>query len=98
MTQGVEKLGDILERLSRREGWGKRLSEGKALLMWKDVVGESVRAHTRPVRIDNGKMTIAVDDSLWKQEVGLLQGEIIRKLNDRMGKKVVRDIRLVVCR
>ena len=98
MTQGAEKLGDILERLSRRAKWGRRLSEGKALLMWKDVVGGSLRAHTRPVRIDNGEMTIAVDDSLWKQEVGLLQGEIIRKLNDRMGREVVRDIRLVVCR
>ena len=98
MTQGEEKVGDILERLSSRARWGKKLSEGKALLIWKDVVGGSLRAHTKPIRIDNGEMTIAVADSLWKQEVDLLQGEIIRKLNERMGSEVVRDIRLIVSR
>ena len=98
MSRGTERVSDILDRLSRRARWGRKLTEAKALLVWKDVVGGSLRAHARPVRIENGELTIAVEDSLWKQEVCLLQGEIIRKLNDRMGDEVVRDIRLVVCR
>ena len=98
MSRQTEKVSDILERVFTRARWGKRVSEGRALFLWNDVVGDSLRSHTRPVRIENGNMTVAVDDSLWKQEVGLLQGEIIQKLNARMGGEVVRDIRLVVCR
>ena len=96
MKRAAESVGDILGRLSRNRRWGKRVFESKALMIWEDVVGESLRAHTRPVRVKEGRMVVAVEDSVWKQEISLLQGEIIEKLNDRIGSEVIRDIVLVV--
>jgi predicted nucleic acid-binding Zn ribbon protein len=96
VRRAAESVGQILETLSRNRRWGRRVFEGKALLVWEDVVGESLREHTRPVRVDGGRLVVAVEDSVWKQEISLLQGEIIEKLNDRIGSEVIRDIVLVV--
>lgn len=98
MARNTERFGNILERILCEARWGRRVSEGRALFLWKEIVGDSLQAHTRPLRIENGKMVVAVDDSLWKQEVALLQSEIIGKLNERMGRDVVSDLRLVVRR
>lgn len=72
------------------------MSEGRALGLWKGVVGESLGKHTHPLRVKDGRIVIAVEDPIWKQEVGLLSREIIRKLNEGMGREVIRDIVLVV--
>jgi predicted nucleic acid-binding Zn ribbon protein len=92
----TEAIGDILGRLFERKGWGKRVFEGRALSVWGDVVGKSVKAHSRPVRVKDGKMIVAVDDSVWKQEISFLSEEIIWRINERMGREVVREIVLVV--
>ena len=96
MRGTLESVGQILETLSHRRRWGRRVVEGKALLLWEDVVGESLRAHTQAVRVDGGRLVVTVEDAVWKQEISLLRGEIIEKLNDRMGSDIIRDIVLVV--
>ncbi|MCK4546922.1 MAG: DUF721 domain-containing protein [Candidatus Eisenbacteria sp.] len=96
MTNTAESVGQVLERLFENRAWGRRIFEGKALAAWNDVVGGSLKTHTNPVRIKNGRMVVAVEDSIWKQEVSLLRGEIIRKLNDRIGREAIQDIILVV--
>ena len=96
METRAERVGDILGRLFESMSWGRRVFEGRALTLWSDVVGKAVGQHSRPLRIENGKIVVEVKDAIWKQEILLLSPEIIQKMNERLGEEVVKDIVLVV--
>ena len=96
MGRGSESVGAVLGRVLEHTAWGRRVSEGRVLLLWKDAVGETVAAHTRPVRMRDGTLVVSAEDSVWKQEIGFLRGDILQKLNLRMGEPAVREIKIVI--
>ena len=96
MERGTESVGRILERLFERAGWGRKVFEGRALLIWGDIVGDAVAAHARALSVRDGMLFVEVDDAVWKQEIRLLQDNIIKRMNERLGDAVVRDMDLVV--
>ncbi len=62
---------------------------------WDDAVGESVAAHVRPVRLDQGVLTVEVDDPAWATQVRFLTGTIIDRLAEVGGVTVDRvDVRV----
>ena len=75
---------------------GHRLSQEMAVILWEDVVGRAIFAHTSPVRVISGIMTVNVDSSVWAQELSFQREEIRRRLNERMGREYIRDIRFRV--
>lgn len=96
MTTTSESVGEILKRVCERTRWGRRVSESRALDLWAEVVGESLRQHSRPRRVRDGRLVVAVEDAVWKQEITLLGADILRRLNERMGGDRILEIVLVV--
>jgi predicted nucleic acid-binding Zn ribbon protein len=94
--RGAESVGAVLGRVLERTAWGHRVLEGRVLLLWKDAVGEAVAAHTRPLRVRDGTLVVSADDSVWKQEIGFLRGDILQKLNLQMGEPIVRELKIVI--
>lgn len=47
-----------------------------ASLSWKDVVGPLLAEKSRPLKIDNGILYIAVSNNSWMQELVLLKSRI----------------------
>jgi predicted nucleic acid-binding Zn ribbon protein len=57
-----------------------RIQIGGVFGRWTDAVGENVAAHVRPVRLDQGILTVAVDDPAWATHVKFLSGTITERL------------------
>lgn len=60
---------------------------------WNDVVGEQIARVTKPLRLDNGVLYVSVKTAPWRAELSLQRKEIIEKLNDAAGSRIVSDIR-----
>ncbi len=72
-----------------------RIQIGGVFGRWDDAVGESVAAHVRPVRLDQGVLTVEVDDPAWATQVRFLTGTIIDRLAEVGGVTVDRvDVRV----
>ncbi|HIE26330.1 TPA: DUF721 domain-containing protein [Candidatus Poribacteria bacterium] len=91
MSQTLE-ISQILERLFRKLGYDKKIREQKAMFLWNEVVGEHVAQNSQPIRIDNGRMSVVVTDSIWLTELNLLRMQYIAKINEELGAKVVKEI------
>ena len=63
---------------------------------WDGAVGERIAAEARPVRERDGTVTIECRASTWAQELDLLQGELLERLNSALGKRRVGALRFVV--
>ena len=91
----MEKFGNILNHFLSELGIEKSIMKYQALNMWREVVGEKISEVTEPHRLTNGKMFVRVTNDSWRNELVFYKPEIIEKINDELGSKVVEDIILI---
>ncbi|RLE07628.1 DUF721 domain-containing protein [Candidatus Aerophobetes bacterium] len=86
------RIGEVLDRVFEKLGVDKKIKEEKALRLWKEVVGERINKHTHPFSVKKGILFVKVDNSGWLAQLTYLKEGIISKINQREGKKVIKDI------
>lgn len=91
-----ESLDSVLHSALRQMGLEKKIREKQCLFLWDEVVGEKLASVSQAEDIKNGVLFISAIDPLWGQEIFNFKGLIIQKLNDKMGEKIVKDIKVRV--
>lgn len=86
-------MKDALRRTLDALGLRKQIREAGAAQVWAEVVGERIDRVTRVVAVRDGVIYLSVESPTWSQELSLMKPEIIDKLNERLGEKVITDIR-----
>jgi predicted nucleic acid-binding Zn ribbon protein len=74
------RVGDTLDHLVRHLGWAERTEAVGALARWEEIVGPAIAAHARPVALDGGTLTVAVDDPAWASQLKWLERSLIDQL------------------
>ena len=62
---------------------------------FREVVGDLIFPHVKPVEIKKGILSLKVDNSAWKSELFLQKKAIIDKCNLMLGSPVIQGIRFV---
>lgn len=88
-----EKVDSILERVFRGLNLGIRVKQYHIWEVWDDVVGEHIAREAQPKQIRNMILWVHVSSSTWMQQLEFMKQDIVSKLNERIGEKVVHDIR-----
>ena len=89
--------GDLLPALMQKLGLKERLHETEVIDAWAVVVGTFIAAHSAPVSLREGVLYVRVlQPALHYQLEQISKPEIVRKLKQRFGAKVIRDIRFRV--
>lgn len=91
----MKELREILTALLRKEGLENAVLQNKALSIWRDVVGEAIADRATPEEIKHGTLVVRAETPVWRNELVFRKGEILQKLNNALGKQVIRDIKLV---
>jgi predicted nucleic acid-binding Zn ribbon protein len=92
----AQPIGKILETVVSDLGLTRKLSEQRAVIEWPDVVGRRVAEHARAVRVDGGKLLVEVDSSVWTQELTMMKLEILRQINERIGRDAIDNVHFVL--
>jgi predicted nucleic acid-binding Zn ribbon protein len=74
-------------------GIADHLVEQKAVILWLKAVGKEIKKQTVANRIEKGVLFVAVSNPVWINELKYLKLNIIQKLNQLIGKKVIKDIK-----
>lgn len=89
--------GDLLPKLMQQLGLSERLRESEVVDAWKTIVGEFIAAHSSPVSLRGGVLSVRVlQPALHYQFEQISKAEILRKLKQRFGGKIIREIRFRV--
>jgi predicted nucleic acid-binding Zn ribbon protein len=59
---------------------------------WPDAVGKTIGAHSKVEKLWNGRLTVAVDDEVWRAQLTTLSGQIIRLLGKALGEDLVTQV------
>src|SRR2546423_4190508 len=88
---------DVLPKLMQRLGLKERLHETEVMEAWSKIVGEFIAAHSAPVALREGVLYVRVLQPALHYELEQVSKiDILRKLKQRFGGKIVRDVRFRV--
>jgi predicted nucleic acid-binding Zn ribbon protein len=83
-----EALKDFLDNYPHR----KRLRRGMVLSLWEQTVGERIADQTDNVHFEYGNLVVHVKNPAWRQEIHMKRFSIAKKLNDKVGEKIIKEI------
>ena len=64
--------------------------------LWPDVAGAAIAAESAPASEREGTVTVECSGAVWAQELTLLQGDLVGRLNARLEGFQVRFLRFKV--
>ena len=89
----MESMSGLLPRVLKQLGLDQGLLGWRAVSEWAEVVGPRLARHTRAVAFRDGVLQVEVEGSPWMHELGFLKRDLVRKVNDHLGRPLVREVR-----
>ncbi|MCI4063410.1 DciA family protein [Micromonospora sp. R77] len=87
-------LGAVLERLVKARGWQQPAAEATVFGAWERVVGAEVAQNSRPVKLENGELTVEARSTAWATQLRLLAGSLLKQIASEVGHNVVRKLHI----
>ncbi|MGH7829785.1 MAG: DUF721 domain-containing protein [Candidatus Binatia bacterium] len=91
-----ERLKEILEKSLKRLDPSGRLVDYGVWPIWNETVGSAIARNAQPERIRHGTLFVKVASPTWMQQLQYMKEMITEKLNERLGREVVKNIFFVV--
>ena len=91
----MEKLKSALNTALKREHLDKGIRQNKALFLWEDIVGKSVAKNCTPEEVRHGILIVRALTPVWRNEIAIKKKEILEKLNTKLGKETIKDMRIL---
>lgn len=88
-TQSIAEAMRAYLKESRLE---KPMKERQLVQSWESLLGKSVARATSKIYLSKGRLYVHLSSSVVKNELYMLQDEIIRKLNESAGEELVKEI------
>ncbi|MFG2106249.1 DUF721 domain-containing protein [Micromonospora chersina] len=89
-----QPLGAVLDKLVKARGWQQPAAEATVFGAWERVVGAEVAQHSRPVKLENGELTVEARSTAWATQLRLLAGSLLKQIASEVGHNVVRKLHI----
>lgn len=76
-----QPVGDLLGRFLDRSGLAPKVEAAGAVQDWAERVGPQIAAVTEALRVSEGVLMVAVANSVWMNELNMMRGELMRRIN-----------------
>ena len=88
-----QAINKLLNSLIAKKGWKGRVEIHKVFTFWDTVVGPDIAKKAQPNVLRKNVLWVSVADSVWMQQLHLLKEMLLKKLNKRIRKERLSDIR-----
>ncbi|WP_433494609.1 DUF721 domain-containing protein [Micromonospora sp. CA-248089] len=89
-----QPLGAVLDKLMKARGWQQPAAEATVFGAWEKVVGAEVAQHSRPVKLEDGELTVEARSTAWATQLRLLAGSLLQQIAREVGHNVVRKLHI----
>jgi predicted nucleic acid-binding Zn ribbon protein len=85
----MNSVSSLLPAVLRQMHLSQDLTEELVLSLWKNAVGDVLARNAKPSRLHQSTLIISVPSPTWKQQLHALRFEILKKLEQVLGKEHV---------
>ena len=88
-------ISDALVDFLRESGLEQSVLDVQVEEAWPRVMGETVTNLTRSIKVQNGMLIVHINSAALKAQLFENRFELVRKLNEAVGAKAIRDCRIL---
>jgi len=93
----LASIEGILASVLKKNNLDNQLARYEFVLHWAEIVGPEISTRTRAECIRNGILIVAVNNSVWAQELSFNKAMILRRLREKLSQPdCVKDISFYV--
>ncbi|HEX8377533.1 MAG TPA: DUF721 domain-containing protein [Pedobacter sp.] len=85
-------LKEAIEQLLNVYKLKRKFDETALIAAWPELMGKAVANRTSQLYIRERKLFIRVESSVLKNELVMIRSEILKRMNERAGSKVLEEI------
>jgi predicted nucleic acid-binding Zn ribbon protein len=82
-------VGAVLATLVKARGWQRPSAEARIFGTWEAIVGVDLASHCRPVKLEDGELTVEAESTAWATQLRLLTGRLLGRIAGEIGRDVV---------
>ena len=86
------KVGDIIRKLMKNPKLAGKLDKLDALKIWEELIGEQLCKYIIEQKIYKGTLYVKLKSAVVRNELSYKKSEFIEKINNELGKELVKDI------
>ena len=86
------KVGDIIRKLMKNPKLAGKLDKLDALQIWEELIGEQLCKYIIEQKIYKGTLYVKLKSAVVRNELSYKKSEFIEKINNELGKELVKDI------
>ena len=91
----MQQLKSAINHFLKNNGLIKGVNQQNAILIWEEIVGKTIASNTTAETVEHGILTVKTTSPAWRQELVFKKQDIIEKLNAKLGKNTIREIRFI---
>jgi predicted nucleic acid-binding Zn ribbon protein len=88
----TQNISEIISLILKQNGLDDKLAEVRAIRSWEELLGKTVARYTRNLYIKDKTLYISLNSSIVRNELLMIRDELIKRLNEKAGKKVIEKI------
>jgi len=92
----MDDLIKTLPKLLRTVGDSPDVAEAAVIAAWKHTTGEGLRSHAVAKQLDGKTLIVEVRDAIWQNQLRLMKGQLVFRVNSILGQPLVSNIDLRV--
>jgi predicted nucleic acid-binding Zn ribbon protein len=87
-----QPIAAVLAKLVKTRGWQQPAAEARLFGQWPQVVGADLASHSKPVKLEDGLLTIEAESTAWATQLRLLTGRLLGRFAAELGRDVVKKL------
>jgi predicted nucleic acid-binding Zn ribbon protein len=87
-----QPLNSVLSELVDARDWRQGIAEGSLFTEWLQVVGPDVGAHSTPISLLDGLLTIQATSSAWATQLTLMRTNLLSTISNSAPGALVEEI------
>ena len=91
--KSAKSLGEVLQELLKSYGLETKISRYRVIQLWPEIVGENINNVSKPERVVDSTLYVKVKSTTWRTELSFQKHDILKRIEEVVGKGVITDIR-----
>lgn len=86
-------LGEAVESLTEQLGWASQLDRSELLASWAEIAGAEIAAHSHPVGIHEGILTVRCGSTAWATQLRMMREQVLSRIAERFPEAGIDAVR-----
>ena len=88
-------LGDVMGEVTAELGWTGSLAQSDLIAAWTEIAGADTAAHSHPVDISDGTLTVQCESTAWATQLRLMRSMILGQIDERFPDAGISNVRFL---